>query len=70
MVREGLCVPKVDAGQEITLLTGGELLENLLNIDVRHCEESEESWLENKHDLLYTAELLRQACAREGRRFK
>lgn len=70
MVRKGLCVPKVDAGQEITLLAGSELLENLLNTDVRHCAELEERWLENKHDLPYRAELLRQAFAREGMRFK
>lgn len=45
MVRKGLCVPKVDAGQEITLLTGGELLENLFNVDVRHCTELEKGRL-------------------------
>lgn len=48
MVMKGLCVPKVDAGQEITLLAGGELLENLFNIDVRHCAELEKGrWREN-----------------------
>lgn len=59
MVRKGLGVPKVDARQEFTLLAGGELLENLLDVDVRHCAGLLVGWLENNYDLLHAAELLR-----------
>lgn len=57
MVRKGLGVPKVDAGQEITLLAGRELLEHLLDVDVRHCAGLEVGRLENNYDLLHTADL-------------
>lgn len=70
MMRKGLGVPKVDAGQELTLLAGGELLEHLLDVDIRHCAGLEVGWLENNYDLLSTADLLRWANLKEGRRFK
>lgn len=45
MMRKGLGVPKVDSRQEITLLAGGELLEHLLDIDVRHYAGLEVGWV-------------------------
>lgn len=36
MLRQGLGVPEVDAGQEVTLLVHGELLEHFLDVDVCH----------------------------------
>lgn len=44
MVRKGLGVPKVDARQEFTFLAGGELLEHLLDVDVRHDSVLEVGW--------------------------
>lgn len=57
MVRKGLCVPEVDARQEVTLLARSELLENLVDVDVRHVAGLEKKWAEDSYGLLHTGEL-------------
>lgn len=72
MVRQGFGVPKVDPRQEIAFLAGGQLLEHLFDVDVRHLAglEVKVGWVENNYDVLNTAELLRWAYLNEGTRFK